>query len=160
MVQTYAKHIIWWHTYYCTMSYGTAHVYVVICMQWTHICSSIFVVTQVKTCVWHKIGCTWVNFRVLHLSYISCTSCPQVILCVLHDSKKHVSIASCAAWASVFLCAACKLIAIFCQRRIKVYNWRKAPQQNVIKHGFKYLHTPISIHSGWQFIKLIECQTW
>ena len=50
----------------------------------------------------------------------------------MHDSKKHVSNALCAACESVFLCAACKLTAVFCQRRIKAYN-EKAFQQNMIK---------------------------
>ena len=67
----------------------------------------------------------------LHASQFLCTACKlffvcctQIIIRVMHDSKKHVSNASCAACESVFLCAACKLIAVFCQRRIK---------QNVIK---------------------------
>ena len=65
----------------------------------------------------------------LHASQLSCTACELffvqctcVIIRVLHDSKKHVSNALCAAHDSVFLCDACKLIAIFCQRRIKAYN--------------------------------------
>ena len=61
--------------------------------------------------------------------------CMQVIICVMHDSKKHVSNALCAAHEPVFLCAACKLttLAIFCQTRIKAYN-EKTPQQSMIKH--------------------------
>ena len=35
--------------------------------------------------------------------------CIQVIICVLHDSKKHASNALCALRESVFLCTACKL---------------------------------------------------
>ena len=136
------------------------------------------VVTRIKTCMWHEIPCTRVNFRVLHASYfyalhasnnlcehvcvlqflswleskhacdtkfpthestfVNCMRaifirCMQVIICVLHNSKKHASNALCATHESVFLCVARKLIDIFCQRRIKVYN-EKAPQQNVIKH--------------------------
>ena len=58
--------------------------------------------------------------------------CTRVIIRVMHDSKKHTSNASYTAHESVFLCVACKLTAIFYQRRIKAYN-EKAPQQNVIK---------------------------
>ena len=58
--------------------------------------------------------------------------CTWVIIFMMHDSKKHMSNALCATCDSVFLYAACKLIAVFCQRRIKAYN-KKAPQQNVIK---------------------------
>ena len=75
----------------------------------------------------------------LHVSQLSCNACKlffmlrtRIIICVLHKSKKNASNALCAACKSVFLCAACKLTAIFCQRRIKAYN-EKAPQQNVIK---------------------------
>ena len=75
----------------------------------------------------------------LHASQLSCTvrklffmHYMWVIIRVLHDSKKYASNASCAAQESVFLCTACKLIALFCQRKIKAYN-EKAPQQNVIK---------------------------
>ena len=76
----------------------------------------------------------------LHVSQLLCTACEllfvhctRVTIRVMHDIKKHSSIALCAARESVFLCAACKLTAIFCQRRIKIYN-EKAPQQNIIKH--------------------------
>ena len=69
------------------------------------------------------VYCTWAIF----------VCCTWVIICVLHDSKKHASNASCAAHDLVFLCAAYKLTAIFCQRMIKAYN-EKAPQQNVIKY--------------------------
>ena len=48
--------------------------------------------------------------------------CTRVIICVMHDSKKHASNASCAAHESVFLRAVCKLKTVFCQRRIKAYN--------------------------------------
>ena len=51
----------------------------------------------------------------------------------MHNSKKHASNASCAERKSAFLCAACKLTAVSCQRRIKAYK-ENAPQQNVIKH--------------------------
>ena len=114
--------------------YSTAHVQVDTRVWWTCMCSSIFVMAQVKTCMWHKMGCTWVNFRVLHVSQLLCAAhelffvhCVQVIIPVLHNNKRHASNASCAACNSVFLCAACKLTAIFCQRRIKAYN-EKAPQ--------------------------------
>ena len=53
--------------------------------------------------------------------------CTWVIVHVLHDSKKHVTSTSCAARKTAFLCTACRLTAIFCQRRIK------PTQQNVIK---------------------------
>ena len=43
-----------------------------------------------------------------------CMCCTQVRLCVLHDSKKHVS--------HVLLCVACKLTAILYQRRFKAYS--------------------------------------
>ena len=39
--------------------------------------------------------------------------CTRVIICVLHDGKKHASNALCAARESVFLCAGCKLTANF-----------------------------------------------
>ena len=110
----------------------------------------------------------------LHASQLSCTArelvfvhCMQVIICVLHDSKKHVSNASCTACESVFLCATCKLTAIFCQRRIKTYN-EKAPQQNVIKYMDmkKIILCQVRIHIPlFQstlddiFIQSIECQT-
>ena len=81
--------------------------------------------SRVKTCVWHEMSCTWVNFHVLHASYFLC-ACTWVIIRVMHNSNKHVSNASCAACESVLLCAACKSTAIFCQRRIKAYN-EKAP---------------------------------
>ena len=63
---------------------------------------------------------TCVTQNGLHASQISCTACElffmrctQVIIHVMHDSKKHMSNASCAACESVFLCAACKLSAVF-----------------------------------------------
>ena len=48
--------------------------------------------------------------------------CMRSILCLLHDSKMHASNTLCTARESVFLCAACKLTAILCERRIKAYN--------------------------------------
>ena len=99
-------------------------------MWWTCLCSSIVVVSWVKT---------HVTQNRLHASQLLCTvhelffmHCMWVIIPVMHDSKKHASNASCAAHESVFLCATCKLTAVFCQRRIKAYN-KKAPQQNMIK---------------------------
>ena len=59
----------------------------------------------------------------LKLFFVCCT---WVIIRVMHDSKKHASNALCAARESVFLCAACKLTAVFYQKRIKAYN-EKAP---------------------------------
>ena len=59
--------------------------------------------------------------------------CTWVILRVLHDSKDHVSNASCTAHESVFLCAACRLTAIRSQWSIKAYD-KKAPQQSGINH--------------------------
>ena len=82
---------------------------------------------------------TRVTWDGLYASQLSCTACEILFVCcmrvtirVLHDSKKHASNASCATCESVFLCVACKLTAIFCQRRIKAYN-KKVPQQNMIK---------------------------
>ena len=86
---------------------------------------------------------THVTQNGLHASQLSCTACKQqlgyffvccirVTICVMHDSKKHASNASCDTHESVFLYAACKLTVVFCQRRIKACN-EKAPQQNVIK---------------------------
>ena len=64
---------------------------------------------------------TRVNFRVEHVSSISCAA-REIHLCVLHDCKKHASNTLCAARESVFLCAAHKLTADLYQRRIKTYN--------------------------------------
>ena len=82
---------------------------------------------------------THVTQNGLHASQLSCACelffvcCTRVIICVLHDSKKHASNALCAACELVSLHAARKLIAIFSQRRIKAYN-ETVPQQSVIKH--------------------------
>ena len=75
----------------------------------------------------------------LHKSQLSCTvselvCCTRVIICVLHDSMKSVSNASCAARKLVFLCTKCKLTAIFCHRRIKANKKKYPTQHNVIKH--------------------------
>ena len=100
----------------------------------------------------------------LHASQLLCTAhelffmhCTQVIIRVLHDSKKQMSNALSSARESIFLCALWKLTAIICQRRIKAYNV-KAPQQNMIKHvdtkkkySVKYLRTPIPFHYRWHF---------
>ena len=82
---------------------------------------------------------TCVTRNGLHASQLLCTArelffmpCMRLIICVMLNSKKHTSNAWCTARKSVFLCAACKLTAVFCQRRIKAYN-TTAPQQNVIK---------------------------
>ena len=113
-----------------------------------------FIIQYSSRLLWHSCAvntCVFFNFcrdssqnmRVtrneLNASQLSCTACElffvrctQVIIRVMHNSNKHTSNASCTARKSVFLCAACKLTAVFCQRRIKSYN-EKAPQQNVIK---------------------------
>ena len=53
------------------------------------------------------------------------------IFCVLHNNKKHVGQTSC---ELVFLHAARKSTAIFCQREIKAYNEMER-KQNVRKHA-------------------------
>ena len=57
-----------------------------------------------------------VTWNGLHMSQLLCTAhelffvrCTRVIICVMHDSKKHASNVLCAAHKAVFLCAACKL---------------------------------------------------
>ena len=65
--------------------------------------------------------------------------CMRVIICVMHDSKKHASNASCAARKSVFLCAACKLTAVFCQRKIKAYNKKHQAQCDKMREHEKII---------------------
>ena len=72
---------------------------------------------------------TRVTWNGLHANQLLCTAhelffmlCMRMIICVMHDSKKHTSNASCVPRGSVSLRAACKLTAIFWQRRIKAYN--------------------------------------
>ena len=42
-----------------------------------HVCinSSIFVMTRIKTCMWHEMVYTRVKFRVLHANYFSWSAC-------------------------------------------------------------------------------------
>ena len=105
---------------------------------------------------------TCVTQNGLHVSQLSCIArelffvqCTRVIIYVPHDSKKHTSNASCAARESVFLCAACRLTGIFCQRSIKAYS-KKAPQKNVIKRMAtkKIIFCQVFAYpySGWHFI--------
>ena len=104
---------------------------------------------------------TRMTWNGLHASQLSCTThklfsvrCTRLIIHVMHDSKKHASNALCAARKSVFLCAACKLTAVFCQRRIKAYK-EKAPQQKMIKRvdTKKIIFCQVSTYpySRWHF---------
>ena len=115
-------------------------------------CSEHVCVFQFLSCLKSKHACD-MKWAVHESTFVYCM---WAIFCVLHDSKKHMSNALCAARESVFLCpaAACKLTAIFCQRRIKAKN-EKAPQQNVIKcMGTKkiiFCQVFTYQHSRWRF---------
>ena len=67
----------------------------------------------------HKHASTHTNTHTCVLYYAFSM---RSILYLLHDSKMHASNTLCTARESVFLCAACKLTAILCERRIKAYN--------------------------------------
>ena len=82
------------------------------CVVNTHVFFNFCWVTQSNSYV-KRNGLHINNLRVLHATYILCTAHDPCILCVLHNSKKQTSNTSCAACESVFLCAACKLTAIF-----------------------------------------------
>ena len=119
-----------------------------------HVC-----VLQFLLCLESKHACD-TKWAARELFFVYCT---RVIIRVMHNSKKHASNALCAARELVFLCVACKLTAVFSQRRIKAYN-EKALHQNMIKQVdikkiiFCQVFTyPYSIDDI--FTKPTECQT-
>ena len=116
-------------TYVCTCT-------VQLTFKLTLVCSERACVLQFLLCQESKHACD-MKWAACKSTFVYCTQlffmrCTRVIICVMHNSKKHTSNTSCAARESVSLCVACKLTAVFCQKRIKAYN-EKAPQQNVIK---------------------------
>ena len=116
-------------TYVCTCT-------VQLTFKLTLACSERACVLQFLLCQESKHACD-MKWAACKSTFVYCTQlffmrCTRVIICVMHNSKKHTSNTSCAARESVSLCVACKLTAVFCQKRIKAYN-EKAPQQNVIK---------------------------
>ena len=95
-------------------------------------CSEHACVFQFLLCLESKHTCD-TKWAAHESTFVYCTrailcALHAVIICVIHNSKKHASNASCAARKSVFLCATCKLTAVFCHRRIKACT-----QQNMIK---------------------------
>ena len=56
-----------------------------------HTCVLQFLLSNsVQIRMWHKIGCKWVNFRVLHASYISYTACNPYIMCCMKVRSTRV----------------------------------------------------------------------
>ena len=104
---------------------------------------------------WHRRSVHWLQrLQIRVYMYFTC-ACTRIIIHVMHDSNKHASNASCAARESFFLCDACKLTAVFCQRRIKAYN-EKASQQNMIKRVDTKIFCQVFTYpySRWHFHRI------
>ena len=81
-------------------NYSTAHVKFDPCVHWTHMCSSS---DSVQTLIWHEMGCTSVNVRVLHVSYISCTAHNPYFVCSRIVRSMQVILCHYRVWHSVGL---------------------------------------------------------
>ena len=132
------------------MCYNIVALYTVqLTSKLTLACDENVCVFQFLSCHKSKHTCN-MKWAACKSTFVHCTRaifvrCMQVIIRVMHNSKKHPSNASFVVRESVFLCAACKLTAVFCQRRIKAYN-EKAHSKSDKRRRHKENNTLSSIY--------------